>query len=312
MSQRKRRSRPPSLLHRVARRAEGLLRRLKRGSPRELTFRSGMVELALPPGHPLLIMQAENPLYDRFLPFLAGRLEAGALLVDVGANCGDTLGAVYGANRNLKFICVEPNAGFFSYLERNVGLLMKHDPAAVIHTVQALVGKKVASATLAVANGTSHAVEGVGGPAISSRTLDDILDSLRAGPLRLLKSDVDGFDFDVIDSAEGSIQESHPLIFFECQFEDDNQRSGYVRTISRLQAAGYSEWVVFDNFGEVVLKSSGIDSVLQLLNYLWRLNIGRSTRTVYYFDILAFGPRDIPFVEAVLGSYLQVPASDLG
>jgi hypothetical protein len=55
-----------------------------------------------------------------------------------------------------------------------------------------------------------------------------------------------------------------------------------------LTPLGYTCWAAFDNFGELVLETGDVGTLHQLLAYVWRQNSGRSTRTVYYFDLLGF------------------------
>jgi hypothetical protein len=115
---------------------------------------------------------------------------------------------------------------------------------------------------------------------------------------------VDGFDYDVVDSAESLIKESAPILFFECQLDHLFQKQAYERTLSMLDAAGYRDWVVFDNFGEVVLRTKDVRVVQQMFEYLWRQNIKRTTRTIHYYDLLACQSHDLDTVVAAVAGYL--------
>lgn len=55
------------------------------------------------------------PNYNRFLPHLAKHLKDSDFVVDIGANVGDTLAAMYRANDSLRFICTELNDVFYTY-----------------------------------------------------------------------------------------------------------------------------------------------------------------------------------------------------
>jgi hypothetical protein len=165
----------------------------------------------------------------------------------------------------------------------------------------AMVGKEVTNARLAGSGGTKHAVPGAGAP--PTTTLDEIASKRKWQRVRLLKSDVDGFDYDVINSAAELIRRDGPLLFFECQYFDDVQRSGFERLLRSLGDAGYTRWTVFDNFGEVMLADTFPAQITQLMSYAWRQNQNRATRTVYYYDILAAGPADASLVDRVLGEY---------
>lgn len=261
----------------------------------------GDFPLRLPHDHLLPLYQRKHPGYDRFLPFLAGRLPAGGTVVDVGANCGDTVVAMAAQNRHLHYLCIEPEAVFQRYLQDNVGVMRQRAPGLQVETVAAMVGKEITQAKLAGENGSKHAVLGTGG--MVTTTLDAIFESGQRPPVRLLKSDVDGFDYDVVRSAEGLIARYRPLVFYECQFLDDAQRSGFDGLIADLSQLGYSHWTVFDNFGEVMLCGAEPTHVRQLMEYRWRQQHKGATRTVYYYDVLAAVGADAPFIERVLADY---------
>jgi hypothetical protein len=119
----------------------------------------------------------------------------------------------------------------------------------------------------------------------------------------LLKTDVDGFDYDVIDSAELLLTSQHPMIFFECFYNAEYQMLGYKKTIDWLKAIGYVNYTVFDNFGQVIVRTYDIEQVFQLMNYVWQQNTNSATRTIAYYDILAITENDIDLVNKVLCDY---------
>ena len=139
---------------------------------------------------------------------------------------------------------------------------------------------------------------------MSAVTLDAIVADNDLTSIRLLKSDVDGFDYDVLDSASEVLSTQSPILFFECDFRDEAQRTGYFSTIGRLDRLGYSNWVAFDNYGEVVLQTTDCTDITQLLEYVWRQKQHRSTRTIYYFDVLASVELDAGLVSRVVSDYV--------
>lgn len=268
------------------------------------TIHSNGTAISLTPGHALQFHQKSHPLYDRFLPFLAHRLRADDAVVDVGANCGDTLSSMHAANPHLEFVAIEPDQQFFGLLEQNAARLEASPVGLKAHLVQSLVGQEVAGATLVGSGGTKKAVMDAGaGQTHQSRPLDEILESLNIASIRLLKSDVDGFDFDVINSAEKTLRTSHPLVFFESQIDHDFQREGLVATLGMMESLGYSYWVLFDNFGSPVLRTSDRASAKQLIEYPWKKRHVTPWPTIYYCDVLAATEADRPFVDAVVDAY---------
>lgn len=236
----------------------------------------------------------------------ARHLPPSGTVVDVGANCGDTLAAMWSENDALRFVCVEADDEFFGYLTRNIARIKEVQRSAHIQAIKALIGTATAKAQLAGSGGTKHAVIGAGDH--SFQRLDDLV----TGNVRLIKSDVDNFDHDVLDSARAVIEAQRPILLFECQYEQAAQKAGFERTVAWLSATGYSTWVVFDNFGEVMLETGDTASIYQLMDYVWRQNQNQNqnltTRTTYYYDLLACTAGDSSFVRRVLADYLDTAA----
>lgn len=269
--------------------------------------------ILLPADHLLCSYQKNHRLYDRFLPYLAKHLGDDDTVIDVGANCGDTLAAMLDQKPSLGFLCVEPDDCFYGYLKNNVDCISRVFKKTNLFLAKKLVGKSVKSASLVGAGGTKRSVtnemdSNVGSGTLLSSTLDELVavHLSCSSHVRLIKSDVDGFDYDVIDSAFNTIKNSAPLIYFECLCYTVNQKNGFEHTIEGLSGLGYNNWVVFDNFGEVVFRCSDYSIVCQLINYIWRQNLERSTRTIYYIDILAYVDDDSELVNEVVDGYLSL------
>jgi FkbM family methyltransferase len=279
-------------------------------------YRYGRYSILLPAQHLLPIYQKYHKRYDRFLPHLVKYLKPAVTVIDVGANCGDSLAAMYDGNSKLNYVCIEPDDIFYDYLEENVRRIKSIDRHASVSTIKALVGKSVGSAALEGSGGTKHAVVGDGATAhgrmVSSVTLDDLLIGLPASDVHVLKSDVDGFDYDVIDSAESLIREQTPILFFECYFGDEIQKMAYMKTISALVGHGYEEWTVFDNYGEVVLERGDPDTVFQLLDYVGRQNSGCTTRTIYYLDVASATALRRGILDTAVADYVRICRPDTG
>lgn len=260
----------------------------------------GNFSIKLPVGHMLPAYQSIHPKYDRFLPHLVKYLANTDTVVDVGANVGDTLASMVMVKPCLNFICIEPDEFFYNVLKENINIIKKSIIDLRVDVVQALVGKTLTSVSLEGIGGTKHAVLDSKG-SIKSIPLDDILS--KQGSIKLIKTDTDGFDYDVLDSAMSAISYHSPMIFFECEYRHDYQLDGYRRTLKSLEEMGYSEWIIFDNFGEVVLRTNEITLVYQLMNYVWKQNLGHSTRTIYYFDILTAKKNYYHFISEVMSDY---------
>ena len=83
-------------------------------------YRLGNFEIILPAEHMLPFYKSKYSRYDKFLPFLAEYFKDGDLIIDVGANVGDTVVQIFLVNNKLSFICIEPDSRFFKYLLYNI------------------------------------------------------------------------------------------------------------------------------------------------------------------------------------------------
>lgn len=261
----------------------------------------------MPKDHRLGEYKKRHRLYDQFLPHLAKYLPSGAVVVDVGANVGDTLAAMYSANPVLNFICVEPDDEFFSLLESNAERIRTLDEKVSIDLIKALVGASKEAVLLQGSGGTKNAVISAESPtSMTRRALDDLSGPIREKEVFLIKSDVDGYDYDVIESGLELIKNSQPILFFECQFDHEFQKDSYERLLENLFSRGYESFTVFDNFGEIIIRTKQTSDVIQLFNYLWRQNSKRTSRTLYYYDILISKPKHSELVAACVTDYLEL------
>ena len=270
----------------------------------------GRFPILLPPDHLLPVYKRVHNRYDTFLPELVKHVPPGSTVVDVGANCGDTMAAMLSVNAEVLYVAIEPDDVFFGYLERNADIIRQIEPKASITLHKTLIGKRISRAVLLGAGGSKHAVEGISGDhnqiSHSSITLDSMLSLPQMQNVSILKSDVDGFDYDVIDSAEKLTLEQRPIIFFEAQFGAADGQARYERAMLRLASAGYREWTVFDNFGEVLVRSSNLDTVFQLFDYILRQTSAGSTRTIYYYDVATATEKHRAALLHAVDAYTQV------
>jgi len=266
-------------------------------------YKIGDTYIKLSADHRLPVYQSNHPYYDRFLPHLAKFLMDGSVVVDVGANVGDTFVGMWDRNPNLKFVCVEADLGFYKELRSNIDRIVPADRGASVYPINQFVGSEISNVSLVGSGGTKRAVEGSGG--IVAVSLDNVLEDLDlSNCVSLLKTDVDGFDYDVIRSAS-SLLIRNTLIYFECDYENDKQLGGYKNLISELINYGYGKFVFFDNFGQLLGIFSETKDMYQLLDYVRRQNERRGTRTFYYYDILAYSLDNEDLINEVIASYLE-------
>jgi hypothetical protein len=80
------------------------------------------------------------------------------------------------------------------------------------------------------------------------------------------------------------------------------QIDGYLELHSELGKIGFSEWYLFDNFGNYLQKSNSYSQIFSLMKYSLRQKKS-SQPSIYYFDILVCRPNQIKKVEGIIESY---------
>ena len=242
--------------------------------------------------------------YDKFLPHLATYIKNNEAIIDIGANVGDSLAGMIEQNSNCSYLCIEADEYFFDFLCKNTQRIQAKISNSKIFVNNSLVGKNITGVSLEGERGTKHAVIDSNGK-IKSKPLDEIVSMYpKINNIRLLKSDVDGFDYDVINSSLEVVKKYKPLIFFECQYDFKWQLNGYLKLFNTLNSLGYDRYVVLDNFGDIMLQTSEIKIIKQLLEYIERQNNKESTRTIYYFDILAVHKNDTLNIDDLISKFL--------
>jgi FkbM family methyltransferase len=266
--------------------------------PGETTYRIGAFELMFPADHLLGSYQSNYRLYDWALGEIARLVAAkypDAAAIDIGANVGDTA-AVICRHQNVPVLCIEGHPAYLPYLRRNLDRL----PGG-IEVAESFVGAAAGSVAVEnfwAADGTAgfdnDASVPAGGDRMPVRPLADILHDHPAFMRpRLLKSDTDGADFDILLSAVAVLRTSMPVLFFEYDptLRQDGAESG-IRTIEALASVGYGSFCVYDNFGNFleIVRRDVVDRFADLTRYLMsHFFFGRQ---IYYFDVCAFSSED--------------------
>ncbi len=250
--------------------------------------------LVLPVSHKLPIYIAECPLYDtlptRVADYLRTR-DGMLLMVDVGANVGDTILACSKAEHDDGFLGVEANPEFIGYLKKNTsdikGFVLVE---AFCHSGD----EKQTSVRIVSIGGTARITEVNEGLTLPKRTLDEILtEHPKFKNFNFLKLDTDGNDFDVLKGTQKSISASRPVIFMECyaagnaDYVDD-----VLYAITSLAKAGYKTAVAYDNLGNYFCTFPVDDHAcfLDAIAYQIISEFG-------YYDLLFLSEKDLGFVK---------------
>ena len=272
--------------------------------PKDIEYFIGDSKIILHSGHALPKYQKEHRLYDRFLPILAKHLPKEKIIVDVGANVGDTLISMI-KNLDNKFYCVEPSNEFYEYLKMNISFLDKHLQKN-IKIYKNLIGTNNFAGNI-VENGLGTASLNIDDNTISNSktiSLDELLKNEK--DIILIKVDTDGFDFDVLLSGNTICKNEKPILFWENEVKTEYQKNGYYELYDFLESNGYTHLFIFDNFGNLMLENSNFKTLSDLTEYIYSMNQQKSTRTIYYNDVLAVCPNNLHIANNAINEYKRL------
>ena len=212
------------------------------------------VRLAMPWSHRLPDYARMYPSYGQNLVALAlglGDTSKPMGVVDVGANIGDSAAQIL-AKVDARVLCVEADPEYLPYLQRNVGA----DDRCVIEFGLLVNDTADASGLSAVRKGgtTRFAQDGTGGAAGALTVAGLLARHPELPPVRLIKSDTDGYDTTLIPPLARAYAESCPVLFFEYD-HDLTRKAGKPDPASvweELRAAGYSYVGIWNNFGQPI------------------------------------------------------------
>lgn len=276
-------------------------------------FQIGKYKITLKESHILDEFQLKFPLYDRFLPLLCEKLDG--LIIDIGANIGDTAIAILDRNDNSFVVSVEPDKYFFNECVENININnLEVRFYGINNFISSSIGKYEVNKNEVGATGSiseislsENAVN-----AISFKELMEKIPNLNKS-FDLLKIDTDGYDWDILNTFYDYSLEANELprfVFFEMQTflnnEELNQKGrdefieNYQKSVSNLKKMGYDSFCLLDNFGTHFKTTKDLQDILDANNYIKKSQIFNKNTTIYYFDVLAFKNTDLSYVNDVL------------
>jgi FkbM family methyltransferase len=243
-------------------------------------------------------IQKKHLLYDRFLPILSKYIDGEKTIIDVGANIGDTTLSIIDKCTN-PIICIEPSDIFFEFLKQNI------ENNQIDQNRITLLKKMIGTGTLK--GSLTHSSKGTATLKIESEVPQNThvpLDSLTINnDVILLKVDTDGYDFDVILSAQNVLKKSEPLIFWENDISEDFQMEGYNKLYEKLESLGYNHVYIFDNYGNLITEELQFSTLRNINSYLYGMKKYNNSRTFYYTDVLACTAKNKSLVGKAVEEY---------
>jgi len=231
----------------------------------------GQLRCRLPAAHPLPGLQREHRLFGRLPSALGAVLDDGDGVVIAGAGFGVSLAQLADARPALDVLAIERDAARYAYLRTNAAVLR----AGGVHLLHAELGS----------------------PALAG--IDAALRETAARPgmdrVRLVASTAGAAGPALLAGAAELCASARPMLYFSCQVGGDaNGADAWRQRLRALWACGYAGFWMLDNFGNPICEATQPRVLDQLLDSLLRQNQRRASRTLYYYDVLAFGEHDAP------------------
>lgn len=265
----------------------------------DIEYSIGKYRINIPHNHPLPQYQKSNRLYDRFLPVLVKNLNSDRIIIDVGANVGDTTIAMIQNCKN-PIYSIEPSDFFYSYLEKNIKKLLSSEKKRV-KCINKFIGTGYFNGQFLHSGGTARVTTLSNSDVIIYKTLDSVIEDV--SDVELIKVDTDGYDFDVLKSSENILIKSEPILYWENQMFEEFQILGFNDLYIKLQNIGYKYIYIFDNFGNLIMEESDFETLKKINSYVFAMDRNQSTRTFFYTDILASTEKNFSTVKKAILEY---------
>jgi FkbM family methyltransferase len=290
--------------------ASQIFRRLATNFPRKLVL--GGHEVTLPRGHRLDWHRLRHRRYDEPVADLCALLlkkYPRLCVIDIGANIGDTA-ALMAKSSDVSVLCVEGNAAYLPKLRENLARISR---SSEIEQSYVGTGDVQTAGWIATSQGTASITLSEGHPqgaeAIQLRSLSSILAAHpRFEDARLLKIDTDGMDAKIVMASTDVLARMRPIVYVEYEPVGPVAVERECRAmIERLRELGYTQFHVFDNFGNHMLRLAASETDhLHALNAYVRSSRMDLIPAVYYYDVCAMTEDDRDISDALLHQYLEM------
>jgi FkbM family methyltransferase len=263
------------------------------------------VSVRVPLKNRLEYVQRWSPQYDFWLPkllALASTYFPDEVIVDVGANVGDTVLAARLAGCTSKIVAIEASPSFAATLREN--LAANRTIAGETEVVEAVVVGRTANVKFELhgtGTGKTELIESASGGDAGQESKANgrvvRLSDLSVAQCSVLKTDTDGFDAFILDGAIDWLGRVLPIIWAETEVTSAHGVELWRSVLTQLRAQGYSRFVLFDNEGafccDGMLDATSEAMLGDLISYSYstarRFAKGQRLKMpINYFDIALF------------------------
>jgi FkbM family methyltransferase len=258
-----------------------------------IMYEIGAGHLWMPLSHDLPLHRSAYPQYSSNLARVAASVAAHSndfVVIDVGANVGDSLALMRAAAGEFAILCIEPEPSYFRCLQANARQFKN------VEVLQLALADRTTqqSAALISYRGTAS-IDPIAGGSVPFSTLDEVIELQPAfAQARLVKVDTDGSDLSVIRGGASFLRKVRPVLFFEYDpvffsWEEVEE------TVALLTRAGYRTMLFWDNTGDFLIRLTTDD--VEKLRDLTSYYSGRASSR--YCDVAVFAADDEAVSDAI-------------
>ena len=245
--------------------------------------------------HLLSLYQEDCPMFARFIPYL-GEIgqkvrPTGSVIVDLGANVGDTAAAII-KHTNADLLCIEPTHAYYALLKKNILLL---DPqGSRIQTLQAFISEEKQGYQADVSGGGTAVQKASMNPEAPTLFLPEAIEQcgISLESVCLIKTSTSGNDARAVLSLGDALDDMAPIFYIETDMTMtgdtavlSRQLDAYWRMDTYLEQKGYTCCFIFDNYGNFLCEGTP-ETVKDIHRYMYQMALGKSNRTFYYVYLL--------------------------
>lgn len=204
------------------------------------------------------------------------------LIVDIGANIGDTVALIRSENIENPIICIEGNILYYNLLKENTQQFEN------IETVNVFLSNddKGYTGNLITHDGTAKIVKSENN-FVETTSLNNLFKNNERNKVKILKTDTDGFDILILEGASEIISRDLPVIFFEYDPALNIAGQTCLAYLISLLNYGYSKVMFFDNFGNFLVAAD-----LSNHKLLYQLDKYINGGAFRYYDVAVFNRED--------------------
>jgi len=221
------------------------------------------------------------------------RNDDNSLVIDVGANIGDTVALLRSEKVKNKILCIEGNTQYLSLLHENIKQFKN------IEVIETFLGNEIINikGTISTEQGTAKIIQSDDGLLIPITTLNHIVATKNLRNVRVLKIDTDGFDTLILKGGNNLMISETPILFFEYDNTLNTSNEKCLPHLLSLKKYGYKKVLFYDNYGNflICLDLDQESQIYQLDRY-----IAKGSGAFPYFDLAVFHQKDNLLVDSVI------------